>query len=95
MLARVSALLTVIGIVLAAFHAARLARLGAKAAEVLGELRTATHEGRCTPAEFGTVMIEPDAVCHLRYIALLKTCCSTMLACLSTSDASLDARSIL
>ena len=78
-------------LMLSAFRAARFANLSTDTAQLVRELRSAAHEGRCAPTGFSAVTIEADAFRHLGYVAFLKTRALAVLARLGTLDAGCDA----
>lgn len=78
--------------VLAALSATSFADIGAKAANLLHELRTAAHIGRCRKADFQTIPIEADAFGHFGYILFVETSVRALLAFLGTLQAGIDTR---
>lgn len=86
-LAIFGALLAVVHLVLAALRAAGLADLGAYAANLVGELRAAAHEGRRAPACLGAVTVQADALGHFRHVLLVKTRAGTVFAFLGALHA--------
>jgi hypothetical protein len=64
-MARLGALLTMVSLVLLALRPARIANLGANAADFAGELRSAAHESRCSPANCGAIPVKTNALSHL------------------------------
>jgi hypothetical protein len=88
--AGLSAALAVVGLVLFAFGTAGITDLGAKPAQVSGELGASAHPTRCGPADFGAVPVEPNALGHLLDILLAEAGVGAMLAFLRTLDAGFD-----
>ena len=84
-----------ISLMFATLCAARITHLGTQATEIGGELRTTAHEGCRTPAQFGTIPVEPNALGHFLDMLLAQTGIRTMFACLGALDAGFDARSEL
>jgi hypothetical protein len=81
-----------LGFVLSALGAARIADVGTQRADRLGEIGAAAHIGGRRPANFGAIIIEPNALGHLFYIAFRQARVGTMLALLGAADAGLDTR---
>ena len=71
-MAGLSALLTVIVLVLRAFLGASATSSSAKSAEVPGQIAATGHEGRGRAAEVGAVAIERNAATHCLYVRLLQ-----------------------
>jgi hypothetical protein len=59
-----------LGFVFAAFGSACFAYLGAYAANIVRELRTAAHGSCGRPTHLGAIAIQPDAIRHHRYVVL-------------------------
>jgi hypothetical protein len=91
MLARVGAPLAMFRFVFPAFCAAGVAHVGAQSADLLHEVRTATHESRRAPANFGTIPVQPYTLGHHLDISLAQARIRTVFAGLSTLDAGFDA----
>lgn len=89
-----SAALAMLRLMFFALYTAGVTNLSAQTTEIRGELRSSAHEGRCPPAGFRTVSVEPNAVHHLLDIRLAQTGIGAMLARLSTFHAGFDARRI-
>jgi len=80
----------VIDFVLAALGSARVAYVGAHSANVLHEPGIAAHEAGGRPADLGAVVVEPNALGHFGNVLFPKAGIRTVLALLSTVDASVD-----
>src|SRR5262245_37069013 len=84
--------LAVLGLVLAAFGRAAVARLGARPADGGGQGRAAAHVTGANPAQLGAVAACPDAFGHL---GVADAGVAAVLARLGARDARLDAASEL
>jgi hypothetical protein len=89
--AHFGAALAVFGFVFLALGGAGFTDVGANTAEFGGELRSAAHEGRRTPADFRAVSVEPDALGHFLDVWFAKAGAGAALTRLGTLHASLDA----
>jgi hypothetical protein len=78
-------------LVLAALGTARLADFRADSADFLHEPRSTAHISRGRPANFGTILIQPNALGHLLDILFAQASIGAMLAFLGTADAGFDA----
>jgi hypothetical protein len=89
-IARVSARLTVIQLVLAAFSATGLADFRAHAANIVDEAGPAAHEAGRLPTNGGAVLIQADAFRHLAHVLFTQTSVGAVLTLLSASHAGFD-----
>ena len=92
---RTAATVLVLVLVPLAFAAADLAHFGAAAADFIGKVRSAAHERGRRPAEFGTILVEPDAIDQGSEVAFAQTSLPTMLAFLRAFDAGVDTGAML
>jgi hypothetical protein len=93
--ARLGTTLTVVGLVPRTLIPAGVADFGAKATEFASELRAPAHERRRSPADLGTIAVEPDAFGHHCYVGFTQTGVGTMFASLGAFDTGRDAGRIL
>src|SRR5262245_49881264 len=70
----------VLVIVSFAFATADFTHFSARAADVVGKVRAAAHEGGRRPAEGGTVLVKPDAVDQSGEVAFAQTSLRAMFA---------------
>lgn len=87
--------LTVVHLVPGTFFPARVANFGADPADLLGELRSATHERRRLPADRRAIPVEPNAFGHHLDVRFLQTSACAMFAFLSAGHALLNTRLML
>ena len=88
------AVLAVLGFVFVAFSAAGVTDVGAHATDFVCKVRTAAHESRGGPANFGTIPVQANTFGHLGDILLAETSIGAMFAFLGTLDTCLDTRLI-
>jgi hypothetical protein len=88
--ALVSAALTMICLVLAAFGSAGVADFRAETTELLCKLRTATHQGSGGPTNLRTILIETNAFSHHGDVLFSQTLITAVLTFLRTANASVD-----
>lgn len=81
--------------VLAALCATGLADFRTDATNVMRELRIATHKRGRSPARFGTIPIQSNALRHLGDVGFLQTSIGAELTLLRTSDTCFDTGLIL
>jgi hypothetical protein len=93
-LALVSAALTMIDVMFAALVAARLANVGANAADLVHESRTAVHERGRRPAKLRAIPVQPNAFGHFFHIHFAQASVRAVFTFLGTFHAGFDAGSI-
>lgn len=90
-----STLLAMIRFVLFTLVRTSITQFSTQFANCIGELRASAHQcGRC-PADFRTISVGFNAVCHLGDIRFTQTRVRTMLARLSTFNTCIDTRFVI
>jgi hypothetical protein len=84
-------MLTVFGLVFAAFRGARFANLRADSAEIVGITRATAHESRSTEADFRAVSVEPNALSHFLDVRFAQAGICAMFTHLGTFNTGCDA----